>query len=211
MTQFRQGGTEIDEFRKSGGPNTTGDAGSADEQGNVGIELEVRGLAPEPMFADVVTVITGKGDNGVPSQAQAIQSIEDFADLGIEVTDVRKVAVSPFGGLVLGEGDLIPLGPEQFGAVVKGDLRGAFGTTGIERRQLGAIVEVPILLRCVEGGMGLPKADREEKGSFFDLRQDLHRFGRDPTIVVGLIGNVAAFADRAIAVVANIGGREVGR
>src|SRR6267142_1331648 len=121
------------------------------------------------MLANVIAVIRRENHDRPFAYAALVERIEHFAKLRVHVGNVGKVAVADFGGLLGRERELIRRQATQLATVVKGDLRRTRRTVGIERRQPGSIVLVPISLGGVKWRVRLPEADRQEKRIVLDF------------------------------------------
>ena len=100
-------------------------SGRGDDQRHAGVELEVRGLGPQAVLAEVVAVVADEDDDVRSARPLLVERVQHLADLGVHVADVGKVAVAHLGGLLGRERDLVRRDAADFAAVVEGDLRRA--------------------------------------------------------------------------------------
>ena len=84
------------------------------------IELEVGGLGPEGLLAEVEAVVGPEDDNGLFTQPEPVELGKDLPELGIEIGDGREVAMSQLHHGLLFELSLISRA-EDLAAVVPGD------------------------------------------------------------------------------------------
>ncbi len=199
--QGGDGGENVDHLDEGAGfgSRVLGGRRSNDERDS-GVELEVAGFGPKALLSEVVAVITPKNDQGVLEHVVCLQCGDDLADLSVEVADASEVAVTHLSDLFGCGLLLLRDGAKNLGALMKGDFGCVGGAGGIERRKLGAIIEIPVLFGSIEWSVGLPEADGEEKGAVFELWDDSDCFGSDPAIVIGFIRHVVALAHADAAV-----------
>ena len=164
LAEMVEGGEEIDEFGDGRGGLSGGILlGVVNEEWHSSIKFKSRCFTPEHVFADVIAVVAEEDDDGAISDPGCIECIQDFSELRIHVGNVGKVAMAHFGHLCRGGLLLIVCRAKDFGALMKCDIGGIFGS-GINRLgQFGAIVQVPVFPRCIEVGMWFPEANGKEE------------------------------------------------
>ena len=152
-----------------------GDARRFDDQRGVHRGLEAAVLAPECMLAQVPAVVAPKYDDCVVGQAEAVELVEQLADLGVGIAHAGVIAVNQIAGRIIGErafGRNLGIGP-QFSRCVDRFIGRILRTViGCGKLNLLAIVEVPVFLRGNKRQVRFEKSDGQEKRLVL-LRQPL--------------------------------------
>src|SRR3954471_6137719 len=74
----------------------------ADHQRHASSNLPIGALIPSAMLAKLIAMVTPQDDDRIFAKPKAIELAHHFPDLGVGVTDTRKVTVNGFALFVLG-------------------------------------------------------------------------------------------------------------
>ena len=124
-------GIKVEEFDGAGGGGAAVFLiGRGNDEGHAGGFFKVALFHPEAVFAEVKAVIAPENDNGVVPEFEAIEGVEDTADLGVDEGNGGEVGAFAFAGLIDGESTVgpWPAGGERG----RGKL---FGGVGVKGRQ----------------------------------------------------------------------------
>src|SRR5262245_53207512 len=76
--------------------------GGGQNKRSVDVVLNVAVLRPRIVLPELPTMVAPQDDDGICTQTEAVQFVEQFADLGVDVTHRGVVAVLEFAGEVVG-------------------------------------------------------------------------------------------------------------
>ena len=146
-------------------------AGDADDEGHAGAAFPDALFLPQAVLAEVVAVIAMEDDDGLVSQAEAVQGIDHLADLGIHEGGAGKVALFGLVAQLIGELVLIFLvahvGRRGHAFLI---FAGSLGQLDLVER-----VHVEVLLGRDIRGVRAVEADGEVKWLVLVLLQQLDR------------------------------------
>ena len=161
------------------------------------------------MLADVVAVVGHKNEQRAFRNTALVECVQHLAQLRVHVRNVRKVAAAHLRCLRRRRHSPGAHGTKHLGALVEGDLRGAFGPGGVEHWERFGPVEVPVFLGGVEGRVGFPKAHGQEERLVLHLVEHAHGLCCHTAVVVGFVRDVPAFGDGRVSVLPVALGREI--
>ena len=78
-----------------------------EQERHAGVKLEVRGLGPQAVLAQVVSVVAHEDHHRPRGGAAPVERVEHLAELSVHVTDVGEVSMANLGGLLGGERQLL--------------------------------------------------------------------------------------------------------
>ena len=141
-------------------------SGRGDDERRARGDFEVGGFAPQPVISQVPAVIAIKQNDGVLAQSKSIKLGEHAADLGIDVTDARKIAVAQIARVGLGEGIALRLVgvAAHFAGVVprhRGRALGQLAACG--ELDFFRVIQIPIFFRRDKGRVRLDETDTEKE------------------------------------------------
>jgi len=101
--EFGEGGEEVElADRGCGDGFWFRNAGGDDQEGHAGAFLKQALLLPEAVLAGEVAVVAREDDDRALGEAEAVEGVDDAADLGVHERDARVVALQRFAALVVG-------------------------------------------------------------------------------------------------------------
>ena len=150
-------------------------------------------LAPHAVVAEVPAVVAPQDDDRVLVESVRLEGVEHLADLRVGVAGGGVIAVDELTlhRVVDGAGLRAPLVVAQLAPIGRRELGGALWRRAeLGEFELRRIVEVPILLRCVERQVGPQEPDGDEERLVRLLGRSvepLHRFDSDLAVRVRFV------------------------